>query len=81
QIGTFLSFEFVLCYVPSATWALRWSDQTTQPFLPGTMSSLWCIPLKGMLATCPVNLPEHAYSYSVRGPVKEMREGTWFLWH
>uniref|UniRef100_A0A452F5E5 Uncharacterized protein n=1 Tax=Capra hircus TaxID=9925 RepID=A0A452F5E5_CAPHI len=43
-----------------ATWALRWSDQTTQPFLPGTMSSLWCIPLKGMLATCPVNLPEHA---------------------
>uniref|UniRef100_A0A4W2IME2 Uncharacterized protein n=2 Tax=Bos TaxID=9903 RepID=A0A4W2IME2_BOBOX len=67
QIGTFLNFEFVLCYVPSATWALRWSDQTTQPFLPGTMSSLWCIPLKGMLATCPVNLPEHAYSYSVRG--------------
>nr|BAE00922.1 unnamed protein product [Macaca fascicularis]BAE01219.1 unnamed protein product [Macaca fascicularis] len=57
----------VRCCGPSATWALRWSDQVTLPSLPGTMSSLWCIPLKGMLATCPVSLLERAYSNALRG--------------
>ena len=60
-------------YGPSATWALSWSDQVTLPSLPGTMPSLWCIPLKGTWTTCPVNLPEHAYSCSVRG------WGPWYM--
>lgn len=65
----------VPCYGPSATWALSWSDRITLPSLAGTTSSLWCIPLKGTRATCPVSLPEHAYSYC-EGLVALMK-GTW----
>lgn len=66
----------IICSVPLqvpccellATWALRWSDQIILLSLPGTMSSSWCIPLKGTLASLASEPPWTCLFHLCEGP-------------